>query len=64
MPLSKLSCAIGVLFSAFIWTVSASAQDKNVKIGVMTDMTGPYSAIGGPGSAVAVNMAVENLGLA
>ena len=63
MPLSKLSCAIGVLFSAFIWTVSASAQDKSVKIGVMTDMTGPYSAIGGPGSAVAVNMAVEDSGL-
>ena len=29
----------------------------------MTDMTGPYSAIGGPGSAVAVNMAVEDSGL-
>jgi branched-chain amino acid transport system substrate-binding protein len=63
MPLSKLSCAIGVLISASVWTLSATAQDKSVKIGVMTDMTGPYSAIGGPGSAVAVNMAVEDSGL-
>jgi ABC-type branched-subunit amino acid transport system substrate-binding protein len=36
-------------------------QDANtVKIGVLTDMSGPYSAMGGQGSVVAAKMAVED----
>ena len=41
----------------------ATAQDKNVKIGVMTDMAGLYSDISGINSVLAVTMAVEDSGL-
>lgn len=42
----------------------ALAQDKNVKIGVLTDMSGLYADLGGPGSVIAAQMAVEDSGLA
>ncbi|KJC50979.1 ABC transporter permease [Bradyrhizobium sp. LTSP885] len=38
-------------------------QDKNVKIGVLNDMSGLYADIGGPNSVAAANMAVEDSGL-
>jgi len=41
----------------------AFAQDKNIKIGVLTDMSGLYSDIGGQGSVIAAQMAVEDSGL-
>jgi branched-chain amino acid transport system substrate-binding protein len=40
----------------------AQISDNVVRIGVMADQTGPYSGNGGPGSAVAVRMAVEDFG--
>jgi branched-chain amino acid transport system substrate-binding protein len=40
------------------------AQDKAIKIGVLTDNSGLYSDLGGPGSTVAAQMAVEDSGLA
>jgi branched-chain amino acid transport system substrate-binding protein len=45
-------------------TVSAVAQvsDDVVKIGVLTDMTGAYSDLAGPGSIVAAQMAAEDFG--
>jgi branched-chain amino acid transport system substrate-binding protein len=43
---------------------SAVAQDKTVKIGVLTDNSGLYSDLGGAGSTVAAQMAVEDSGLA
>ncbi|WP_291853820.1 ABC transporter substrate-binding protein [Bradyrhizobium sp.] len=43
---------------------SALAQDKNVKIGVLTDNSGLYSDLGGAGSSLAAQMAVEDSGLA
>jgi branched-chain amino acid transport system substrate-binding protein len=42
----------------------ALAQDKTAKIGVLTDMAGLYADINGPGTVVAVKMAVEDSGLA
>ncbi|HEY6930613.1 MAG TPA: ABC transporter substrate-binding protein [Thermoanaerobaculia bacterium] len=33
-----------------------------VKIGVLTDMTGPYADLGGPGSVVAAQMAIDDFG--
>jgi len=42
---------------------SASAQDKTIKIGVLTDNSGLYSDLGGAGSTVAAQMAVEDSGL-
>ncbi len=43
---------------------SALAQDKTVKIGVLTDNSGLYSDLGGAGSTVAAQMAIEDSGLA
>ena len=42
----------------------AVAQDKNVKIGVLTDNSGLYADLGGAGSTVAAQMAIEDSGLA
>ena len=42
----------------------ALAQDKNVKIGVLTDNSGLYSDLGGAGSTVAAQMAIEDSGMA
>ncbi len=43
---------------------SALAQDKTVKIGVLTDNSGLYSDLGGAGSTLAAQMAIEDSGLA
>ncbi len=37
-------------------------SDGIVKIGVLTDMNGPYRDFGGPGSVIAAHMAVEQVG--
>lgn len=42
--------------------VRAQVSDNVVKIGVMADQTGPYSGNGGPGTTLAVRMAVEDFG--
>jgi branched-chain amino acid transport system substrate-binding protein len=42
----------------------AMAQDKNIKIGVLTDNSGLYSDLGGAGSTVAAQMAIEDSGMA
>ena len=42
----------------------AMAQDKTVKIGVLTDNSGLYSDLGGAGSTLAAQMAIEDSGLA
>ena len=41
----------------------ALAQDKTVKIGALTDQSGLYADLGGPGSTLAAQMAVEDSGL-
>jgi branched-chain amino acid transport system substrate-binding protein len=41
----------------------ASAQDKTVKIGALSDQSGLYSDLGGPGSTLAAQMAAEDSGL-
>ena len=40
----------------------AQVSDDVVRIGVMADMTGPYAGNGGPGSTVAIRMAVDDFG--
>src|ERR1700683_1906490 len=42
----------------------ALAQDKAVKIGALSDQSGLYADLGGPGSTLAAQMAVEDSGLA
>jgi branched-chain amino acid transport system substrate-binding protein len=41
----------------------AAAQDKNVKIGALSDQSGLYADLGGPGSTLAAQMAAEDSGL-
>ena len=38
----------------------AQLSDDVVKIGVLTDMAGPYSGMGGAGSVVAAKMAIDD----
>ena len=59
----RSSVATAALAVALAWSGAAAAQDKNVKIGVMTDMAGLYSDISGINSVLAVTMAVEDSGL-
>jgi branched-chain amino acid transport system substrate-binding protein len=49
---------------AFGASGTAFAQDKTIKIGVLTDNSGLYSDLGGAGSTLAAQMAVEDSGLA
>jgi branched-chain amino acid transport system substrate-binding protein len=44
-------------------TAGAQANDQNVKIGVLTDLSSLYADLGGPGSILAAQMAVEDSGL-
>jgi branched-chain amino acid transport system substrate-binding protein len=42
--------------------LSAQISDDVVKVGILTDMTGAYSDLAGPGSLVAAQMAAEDFG--
>ena len=48
---------------ASLWSLGALADDKIVKIGVLTDLSSLYADLGGPGSTLAAQMAVEDSGL-
>jgi branched-chain amino acid transport system substrate-binding protein len=54
--------ATAVLSASF--AAPAIAEDKVVKVAVLTDMSGFYSAIGGTNSVLAAQMAIEDSGLA
>ncbi|HEY0235943.1 MAG TPA: ABC transporter substrate-binding protein [Afipia sp.] len=58
--IAALMLGAAVVFGA---SAGAFADDKNVKIGVLTDMSGLYSDLGGPGSVLATQMAIEDSGL-
>jgi branched-chain amino acid transport system substrate-binding protein len=48
---------------SFAAASTALAQDKTVKIGSLSDQSGLYADLGGPGSTLAAQMAVEDSGL-
>jgi branched-chain amino acid transport system substrate-binding protein len=50
-----------VLGVACIGTLQA--QEKQAKVGILNDQTGPLSALSGPGSVAAARMAIEDAGL-
>jgi branched-chain amino acid transport system substrate-binding protein len=55
---------IACVFAASLWmTTNVQANDQNVKIGVLTDLSSLYADLGGPGSILAAQMAVEDSGL-
>jgi branched-chain amino acid transport system substrate-binding protein len=62
MGMRKIGLA-GLALGVFV-TAPAWAQEKTVKIGVLTDMSGPYADVGGTGSVLAAQMAIEDSGLA
>ncbi len=60
----KISVSMLALTAALGFATAAFADDKNVKLGVLTDMAGLYADVGGAGSIVAAQMAVDDSGLA
>jgi len=58
--LSALVCAAMLLHVGATAGAATKASDGVVKIGVLTDMSGTYSDLAGPGSLIAVQMAVED----
>src|SRR5271163_4272514 len=56
------SLLLGTAMSLSV-TGFANAQDKVVKIGSLSDQSGLYADLGGPGSTLAAQMAVEDSGL-
>jgi len=56
------ACAVALLVGAGASAQGSAISDDAVRIGVMADQTGPYSGNGGPGSSLAVKMAVEDFG--
>ena len=54
-----------LLGTAMVLSVAgvASADDKTVKIGVLSDQSGLYADLAGPGSTLAAQMAIEDSGL-
>ncbi|MFH1340225.1 MAG: ABC transporter substrate-binding protein [Pseudomonadota bacterium] len=59
--ISALLLGTALMFGA---SSAVLAQDKTIKIGVLTDNSGLYSDLGGAGSTLAAQMAVEDSGLA
>ena len=59
---TRLGALLVAALAALGATAHAQVSDDVVRIGVMADQTGPYSANGGPGSLLAVRMAVEDFG--
>jgi branched-chain amino acid transport system substrate-binding protein len=55
----KIASAALVAAAMFI-APAVHAEDLNVKIGVMSDMSGLYADLGGPGSVVAAKLAIED----
>ena len=63
----KAKLIASLLFGSALTLAAAgatAADDKAVKIGVLTDLSGLYADLGGQGSIVAAEMAVEDSGMA
>src|SRR5689334_23705522 len=61
----KRSLAALALTTSLVFAGGGFAQtlDKNVKVGSLGDQSGLYADIGGPGSTIAAQMAIEDSGL-
>ena len=57
--------ALGALAAAPLATpgiIRAQSTSKPVRIGLLSDMGGPYRDVGGPGNRLAVEMAIADVG--
>ncbi|WP_051678811.1 ABC transporter substrate-binding protein [Xanthobacter aminoxidans] len=50
---------LGVLVGIAVWAGPAASETR-IKIGILSDMSGPYSDLAGPGSVAAARLAVED----
>jgi branched-chain amino acid transport system substrate-binding protein len=57
------SIRLGAFIASALLSTAAFADDKIVKLGQLDDQSSLYADSGGPGSVLAVNMAVEDSGL-
>jgi branched-chain amino acid transport system substrate-binding protein len=57
------STTLSALVASLLLSTAAFADDKIVKLGELDDQSSLYADSGGPGSVLAVNMAVEDSGL-
>ena len=57
---NETSCEFAAALAAALACGTAQAQQVNVKIGVMSDMSSLYSDIGGPGSTAAAKLAIAD----
>ncbi|MFT3802211.1 MAG: ABC transporter substrate-binding protein [Burkholderiaceae bacterium] len=64
MKRKLLSLAVAASFAAFGAAAQAQVSDGVIRIGVLTDMSGLYADLSGPGSVAAAKMAVEDFGAA
>jgi branched-chain amino acid transport system substrate-binding protein len=58
----RLTRTFGFAVAAVMAVGAAQAQSSSIKIGVLSDMSGLYADLSGPGSLVAARMAVEDFG--
>ncbi|MBI2312184.1 MAG: ABC transporter substrate-binding protein [Betaproteobacteria bacterium] len=58
--LSAMLCAVLAINGSPVAMAATKVSDGVVKIGVLTDMSGTYSDLAGPGSLLAVQMAVQD----
>src|SRR6201990_3267191 len=61
--ISALLLGTALAFAAANAAVAQDKMDKTIKIGALSDQSGLYSDLGGPGSPLAGQMAVEDSGL-
>ena len=62
MKMKTVRLLAGAATLAIAAAAQAQVSNDVVKIGVLTDLSGTYSDLAGPGSVVAVKMAVEDFG--
>lgn len=62
LTLSALLCAAFCSVTTSAAFAAEKISDGVVKVGILTDMSGPYSNVAGQGSVVAAKMAIEDFG--
>lgn len=59
------ACGLAMVLAGGLGAAQAGAQglsDGMVKVGVLSDLSGPYQALGGPGTVLAAKMAIHDFG--
>jgi branched-chain amino acid transport system substrate-binding protein len=62
MKLKAVACAVAAIAASVAGSASAQISGDTIKIGLITDMSGLYADIDGPGGVEAVKMAIADFG--